>query len=79
MNPRHSYTITYTATARRQMNRLPLAAAIAMHEHRTVRSPTIRIALASGWNNRWPTCSARAVASTALFIRSMTTRSLSPS
>ncbi|RCW43148.1 mRNA-degrading endonuclease RelE of RelBE toxin-antitoxin system [Halopolyspora algeriensis] len=30
-----SYTISYTAAARRQMNRLPLDAAVAMHEHLT--------------------------------------------
>lgn len=29
------YTITYTAAARRQMNKLPLAVATAMHEHLT--------------------------------------------
>jgi mRNA interferase RelE/StbE len=32
---RGPYAITYTAAARRQMNKLPLAAAVAMHEHLT--------------------------------------------
>lgn len=30
-----SYTVRYTAAARRQMNRLPLSAAMAMHDHLT--------------------------------------------
>lgn len=35
MSARGSYSIVYTAAARRQMNRLPLAAAMAMHDHLT--------------------------------------------
>lgn len=35
MSERGSYRITYSASARRQMNRLPLAAATAMHDHLT--------------------------------------------
>ncbi|MGI8310471.1 type II toxin-antitoxin system RelE family toxin [Saccharopolyspora hattusasensis] len=35
MTHQPSYAVTYTASARRQMNRLPLAAAMAMHDHLT--------------------------------------------
>ncbi|MDA3648529.1 type II toxin-antitoxin system RelE/ParE family toxin [Saccharopolyspora indica] len=35
MSWRGSYAVVYTAAARRQMNRLPLAAAMAMHDHLT--------------------------------------------
>ena len=35
MTHRGPYTIIYAAAARRQMNKLPLAAAVAMHEHLT--------------------------------------------
>jgi len=33
MTQRGPYSVTYTTAARRQMNKLPLAAATAMHEH----------------------------------------------
>lgn len=49
MTRRSPYTITYTAAARRQLDKLPLAAAIAIHEHLTGPVADNPSASASSW------------------------------